>query len=191
MHIFYALICMITLKSLYAESQDPPIQLTHQQSFTMRPARLDDVDMLFELICELAVFEGKDLTTLPVTRENLKKYGFEESPCFHVEFAENQNGIVGYALYSYVYSGHQGTPFLYVDDLYVKPSERGHGIGTSLLKQLARYAEEKGCCRMEWHVFDWNESAISFYKNLGGNLRKDLLMIRMERNAYQQWLHLP
>ena len=152
--------------------------------FRMRPAKVEDLDALYELICDLAVFEGKDLATLPVNKDNLKKYGFGVAPCFHVEFAENQKGIVGYALYSYVYSGHQGTPFLYVDDLYVKPAERGQGIGSGLLKQLACYAQEVGCCRMEWHVFDWNESAISFYENLGGNLRKDLMLIRMEKNAY-------
>lgn len=154
--------------------------------FQTRPARLEDLDALYSLICDLAEFEGKDLSTLPVTKENLKKFGFGETPVFYAELAENQNGIVGYALYSYVYSGHQGTPFLYIDDLYVKPRERGYGIGTGLLKQLARHAEEMGCCRMEWHAFDWNDQAISFYEKLGGKLRKDLLLIRMEKEAYHQ-----
>lgn len=72
----------------------------------------------------------------------------------------------------------------YVDDLYVIPSERGKGIGTGLLKQLAANAKEIGCCRMEWHAFDWNDQAITFYENLGGKLRKDLLLIRMEKEAY-------
>lgn len=152
--------------------------------FQTRPAQVEDLDELYALVCELAAFEGKDLDSLPATKENLAKYGFGKTPYFHVEFAENENGIVGYALYSYVYSGHQGTPFLYVDDLYVKPSERGKGIGTGLLKRLAANAKEVGCCRMEWHAFDWNDQAITFYENLGGKLRKDLLLIRMEKDAY-------
>lgn len=106
-------------------------------SFQTRPACIEDLDELFALVCELASFEGKDLKTLPVTKDNLKKYGFGSNPCFHVEFAENLHGIAGYVLYSNVFSGHQGTPFLYIDDLYVKPSERGKGMGTGLLKQLA------------------------------------------------------
>ncbi|NDD58828.1 MAG: N-acetyltransferase [Chlamydiae bacterium] len=44
--------------------------------------------------------------------------------------------MVGYALYSYVYLGHQGTPFLYVDDLFVQPNERGQGISSGLLNML-------------------------------------------------------
>lgn len=160
------------------------INALETSSFTTRPARLEDLDSLYELVCELAAFEGKNLETLPVTKANLRHYGFEKIPYFHVELAENQNGVIGYALYSYVYSGHQGTPFLYIDDLYVKPSERGRGIGSGLLKQLAQYAKEIGCCRMEWHAFDWNDQAITFYQNLGGTLRKDLLLIRMEKEAY-------
>ena len=152
--------------------------------FQTRPARIQDLNVLYELVCDLAAFEGKDLATLPVTKINLEKYGFGQIPYFHVELAENEKGVVGYALYSYAYSGHQGTPFLYVDDLYVKPSERGKGIGSGLLKQLACYAKEIGCCRMEWHAFDWNEEAISFYEKIGGTLRKDLLLIRMEKEAY-------
>ncbi|HSX25743.1 MAG TPA: GNAT family N-acetyltransferase [Chlamydiales bacterium] len=156
------------------------------ESFRTRPARLEDLDVLYELVCELAVFEGKDREILPVTKANLQRYGFGPTPFYHVELAENQNGTVGYALYFYGFSGHQGTPLIYVDDLYVRPSERGHGIGSGLLKQLARYAKEMGCCRMEWHAFDWNEKAISFYEHLGGTLRKDLLLFRLEKEAYYQ-----
>lgn len=168
---------LITLLQIGVYAIDP-------STFHTRPALVEDVDVIYEFICDLAAYEGKDLAALPVTKENLKKYGFGKTPYYHVELAENRNGIVGYALYSYGFSGHQGTPFLYVDDLYVKPSERGQGIGTGLLNRLARYAKEVSCCRMEWLAFDWNESAISFYENLGGNLRKDLLLIRMEKEAY-------
>jgi GNAT superfamily N-acetyltransferase len=156
----------------------------NSELYQIRPARIEDLDTLYELVCDLAAFEGKDLETLPVTKANLERYGFGKTPYFYAELAENENGVVGYALYSYVYSGHQGTPFLYIDDLYVQPSERGHGIGSALLKQLACCAKEVGCCRMEWHVFDWNKQAISFYESLGGNLREDLLLIRMEKEAY-------
>jgi GNAT superfamily N-acetyltransferase len=188
MRIFCGLIfiSIISYFSLYAEPTHllKSDALSSEQPFTMRPAQIEDLDTLYELICDLAAYEGKDLATLPVTKENLKRYGFGQQTYFHVELAENPNGIIGYALYSYGYSGHQGRPFLYVDDLYVRPSERGQGIGSSLLKQLARYAQEAGCCRMEWLAFDWNDSAIAFYENLGGTLRKDLLLIRMEKDAY-------
>lgn len=148
--------------------------------FLTRPANLSDVDTLYNFILELAKFEGKDLSSLPVTREKLKTFGFGPKPFFHAEIAEENKQPVGYALYSYGFSGHQGSPFLYIDDLYVTPKFRNQGIGTFLLKKLSQYAEEAGCCRMEWHAFDWNDKAIAFYENLGGKLRKDLILIRLE-----------
>ncbi len=170
------ILCLLVLAS--------QICALESSSFTTRSAGPEDLDVIYEMICELALFEGKKLEDLPVTKTNLLHYGFEGTPYYHVEIAENPNGVAGYALYSYGFSGHQGKPFLYVDDLYIKPSERGQGIGSRLLKQLACYAKEVGCCRMEWHVFDWNDKAIVFYENIGGTLRKDLLLIRVEKEAY-------
>lgn len=124
-----ALIRYLVFLVLFGQAQAADLTTFHT-----RPALVEDIDTIYNLICDLAIFEGKDITKLPVTKENLKKYGFSEKPYFHVELAQNQNGIVGYALYPYVYSGHQGTPFLYVEDLYVKPNERGQGLGSGLLK---------------------------------------------------------
>jgi hypothetical protein len=50
--------------------------------FHMRPAKVEDVDTLYELICDLAAFEGKNLATLPVNKENLKEHGFGPTPYF-------------------------------------------------------------------------------------------------------------
>jgi GNAT superfamily N-acetyltransferase len=155
-------------------------------SFTTRQARVEDVDILFELIFEFTEFEGQKLASLPARKANLRRYLSEQIPYCHVELAENENGIVGYAFYSYIYSGQEGAPFLYVDELYVTPSERGIGIGSGLLKQLALYAKEMDCCTMEWVAFDWNDRAIAFYENRDAVIRDDLLFFQMDKEAYYQ-----
>jgi GNAT superfamily N-acetyltransferase len=147
---------------------------------TLRPATSFDVDVLYELICELALFEKKKLSDLPLSKENLLRYGFSEPPRFYVELAENKNGPVGYALYSYGFSAHQGKPFLYIDDLYIRDRERGKGFGTALLTKLAGYAKEQNCCFMQWHTFSWNEKALAFYTKIGACPRQDLVLIRMQ-----------
>jgi GNAT superfamily N-acetyltransferase len=157
--------------------------LVAEDSVKVRPARMEEVDVLYDLICELAQYEGKEIATLPLTKEHLQAFGFGEHPYFLVEIAEVHNQIVGYALYFYTFSAHKGYPVLYIDDLYVKEAFRKQGIGTQLLKQLANYAQQRQCCRMEWHVFDWNESAIRFYQRIGADLRKDLILVRLEENA--------
>ena len=49
----------------------------------------------------------------------------------------------------------------------MKPHLRGKGIGSALLKHLARLATERRCGRLEWAVLDWNLPSIQFYKKLG------------------------
>lgn len=154
----------------------------------LRAAKESDVDTLYQLISELAVYEGKDLKTLPLTRENVQKFGFGENPYFTVELAEVDEKVVGYALYYYTFSANQGFPLLYVEDLYVQEPYRGQGIGSALLKKLAHFAKEKNCCRLEWHVFDWNEPAIHFYESIGAKLRRDLLLVRLEKEALNSFL---
>jgi GNAT superfamily N-acetyltransferase len=56
---------------------------------------------------------------------------------------------------------------MYLEDLFVRPEERGQGFGRMLLQYLARLAKEKGCWRIEWAVLHWNKSAIGFYESLG------------------------
>lgn len=152
--------------------------------FLIRPAENKDVDALYTLIRELAAFEGQELSTLPVTKENLTTYGLCEASYFKAELVEIESEIVGCAIYYYGFSSYQGSPFLYLDVLYIKPEKRGLGLGTGLLKKLALYAKEQNCCRMEWQAFDWNDQAICFYKRLGGELREDLKLIRMEKDSY-------
>lgn len=155
-------------------------------AFSTRTAQPDDIDALYTMICELAIYEGKDLQTLPLSKENLLKYGFGETPYFHVELAENENGVIGYATYFYCFSANQGSPYIFIDDLYVKPSAQHLGVGTCLLKEIAGHAQAAGCCRIEGYVFNWNEKAIEFYQNIGGIERKDLLVIRLGKENFNK-----
>ena len=154
--------------------------------FFTRPAKIGEEDILYELIRELALYERKDVSQLPLTKENLFRFGFSQNPYFFTEFAECENQVVGYALYCYAFSANQGCPILYLEDLYVKPEYRKLGIGRQFLRQLALYAIQNDCCRLEWHVFSWNASAINFYQTLGGILKDDLIQVRLENEALQK-----
>ncbi len=79
-----------------------------------------------------------------------------------------------------------GPPDLYLEDLFVRPEERGRGGGKALLKALARIAVARGCGRMEWAVLDWNRPAIRFYKRLGAGLRKEWILTRITGEPLRQ-----
>ena len=53
-------------------------------------------------------------------------------------------------------------------------------------RRLAYLAKEHDCCRLEGHVFDWNEEAITFYEGLGTEFRKDLILLRAHKKAMDQ-----
>ncbi|MBA3722186.1 MAG: GNAT family N-acetyltransferase [Parachlamydiaceae bacterium] len=151
----------------------------------IRPAKPEEIDILYALVCELALFEGKDVTSLSLTKENLFKFGFSKNPYYHTELAIVDGNIVGYALYFYTFSANQGFPILYLEDLYLKEEYRKQGIGYQMLKKLAQHAKDHQCCRLEWHVFSWNELAIRLYQKLGGFLKDDLIQVRLERESFE------
>jgi GNAT superfamily N-acetyltransferase len=145
-----------------------------------REASEKDVPDLVGMVKELAAFESKKPEEVLLTPEKFLKHAFGKDHYFQVLVAEKDQKLIGYALYFFSYSGYKGAPVLYIEDLYVSEPHRKQGIGTAMLSRLKKISEEKECCRMEWHVFDWNEPAIKFYQSLGGVLRKDLIQVRLE-----------
>ena len=85
----------------------------------------------------------------------------------------------GFALYFFNYSTFLAKPGLYLEDLYVKPAFRGHGLGMALLLHLAGIARTRGCGRMEWAVLDWNTPAIEFYEGLGARRMTEWQLCRL------------
>jgi GNAT superfamily N-acetyltransferase len=149
---------------------------------TLRPAVPEDAALIRQLIRDLAEYE-KEPDAAVVTEGDILRDGFGERPYFHVVVAEWSGQPAGYALYFFNYSTWLGRPGLYLEDLFVRPALRGHGIGKALLQHLAALAVEKGCGRMDWQVLDWNEPSIRFYEALGARHMKAWLTMRLQGDA--------
>jgi GNAT superfamily N-acetyltransferase len=130
------------------------------------PASESDVPLILEMILGLADYE-KLTHTVVATEEQLRKTLFGPRPAAEVLLAYDGPECAGFALYFMNYSTFLARPGLWLEDLFVKPHQRGKGIGFALLKNLAAIARERECGRMEWAVLDWNAPAIEFYKKLG------------------------
>jgi GNAT superfamily N-acetyltransferase len=78
------------------------------------------------------------------------------SPSFWVVLAEAEgaSGPVGFAFVYHSYSTWEGRA-LYLEDLYVTPAYRRHGIGSLMTRMLAVAAKVAGCARLVWQVLDW------------------------------------
>jgi GNAT superfamily N-acetyltransferase len=153
-----------------------------QSDFEIRPARVEDVPVILELIRELASYErAPDEVT--ATEEQLVDVLFGERPAAEVLLAFEGKSSVGFAVFFYNFSTWLGRPGLYLEDLFVKPEKRGKGYGRALLIELAKIARDRGCGRMEWAVLDWNEPAIKFYRALGAKPMDEWTVFRLTRDG--------
>ncbi|WP_028215970.1 GNAT family N-acetyltransferase [Paraburkholderia oxyphila] len=154
-------------------------------SATIRAATPADVSAMHALMYELAEFEK--LTHLFTgTPEGLADALFGARPSAEALVAEEAGRIVGYALFFHNYSTFLGRRGLYLEDLYVQPSQRGTGLGTAMLRALAAIAVERQCGRFEWTVLDWNEPAIRFYEKMGATVLPDWRVVRVTGDALDQ-----
>lgn len=153
-----------------------------QSNFEIRPARVEDVPVILELIRDLATYErAPDEVT--ATEEQLVDVFFGKRPAAEVLLAFEGKSPVGFAVFFYNFSTWLGRPGLYLEDLFVKPEKRGKGYGRALLVDLAKVARDRGCGRMEWAVLDWNDPAIKFYRALGAKPMDEWTVFRLTRDG--------
>ncbi|MFI7675331.1 GNAT family N-acetyltransferase [Actinophytocola sp. NPDC049390] len=132
----------------------------------VRRAVPSDVDTMVELIHELADYERAP-EECHVTAEQLHKALFGPDPAVFAHVAELAGEVVGCALWFKNFSTWDGVHGIYLEDLYVRPSARGSGLGKALLVALADECVRQGYTRLQWSVLNWNEPAIGFYRSLG------------------------
>jgi len=144
----------------------------------IRPARVEDVPVILQLIRDLATYERAPDEVI-ATEEQLVDVLFGERPAAEVLLAFEGESPVGFAVYFYNFSTWLGRPGLYLEDLFVKPEKRGKGYGRALLVELAKIARDRGCGRMEWAVLNWNEPAIKFYRALGAKPMDEWTVFRL------------
>ena len=153
----------------------------------IRKATANDMPSVLELIQELATFE-KEPDAVVVTVDDLIRDGFLENPLFQCFVAEEENNIIGMALYYYRYSTWKGKT-IHLEDLIVKESKRGTGAGFELYKEIIKQGKSENVRRIEWNVLDWNTLAIDFYEKSGAKVLGDWRVVHMDDKGIEQFLN--
>jgi GNAT superfamily N-acetyltransferase len=120
------------------------------------------------------------------TEQVLAETLFGIRPYAEVLIARYDDQPVGYALYFHSFSTFLGRPGLYLEDVYVRPTMRGKGIGKALLVHLARLAVERKCGRFEWSVLNWNKPSIRFYESLGAKPLDEWTVYRLAGESLER-----
>ncbi|XP_048588944.1 thialysine N-epsilon-acetyltransferase isoform X2 [Nematostella vectensis] len=123
------------------ETSEVPAQLS---CWRIRAASPGDIPAILQLIKDLAVYEKEPESVVEINEQVLQKDCFGEERWFECLVAEEY------------------------DKNHLKPE--GQGIGKTFLKELAKIAIHKGCCKIKWHVLDWNKLAINFYDSIGTDI---------------------
>lgn len=135
-------------------------------AITVRRASVRDFAAVWELLMGLASYERRR-RHVEATPARLRRHGFGRRPYFQTLICRRGAVPIGVAVYLMTYSTFAGRPILYIEDIFVRPRDRGQGAGMALMRALARIAVRTGCGRMAWSVLRWNRSAIKFYRRLG------------------------
>ena len=149
---------------------------------SIRSATPADIPVILELIRALATYE-REPDAVKTTEADLLRDGFGEQPRFECLIAEVSREAAGFALYFDNYSTWRGRSGIHLEDLFVLPRFRGHGIGKALLARVAVRAVERGCVRLQWDVLEWNQTAIDFYRGLGAQFLDEWRIMRVNDEA--------
>jgi len=151
----------------------------------LRTATEADVPRILRHIRALGEYE-RLAHEVVATEAQLAATLFGERRHAEVTLADLEGQPAGFALYFHNYSTFLGKPGLYLEDLYVEPVARKHGVGRALLQHLAQLALDRGCGRLEWAALDWNRLAIDFYLGLGAVAMDEWTTFRLTGVDLQQ-----
>ena len=66
---------------------------------------------------------------------------------------------------------------LYIDDICVDENARGKHVGKALYEYVRDYAKSIGCNNITLNVWEGNEPALHFYRNMGMQVQKTTMEI--------------
>src|SRR5512143_3460418 len=131
-------------------------------SITVRPAASTDAHAVVELIGELARNYGE---TSPITPAVVQEY--LAFPGNNVLLAEEGGLVAGLLSYSLRPNLYHAANSALIEELVVRESARGQGVGSALMSELLRRLPSQDCAEVSVTTMPDNERAIRFYRSHG------------------------
>jgi len=148
----------------------------------VRAATVADAATIVALVRELAAYEREPPEAVKITEADVLRDGFGPEPRFEVLLAMRDGNVEGFALIFPNYSTWEGRAGIYIEDLFVRETARGLGLGRKLLVAIADLALQRGCPRIDLNVLHWNPTR-EFYHRIGINHLQAWLPYRISGDA--------
>lgn len=134
-------------------------------SLLMREATVADLPAVLDLYAQAGLDDG---SVLPRDQAQQIFERFGSYPDYKLYVAVDQNEVVGsLALLIMDNLGHQGAPSGVVEDVVVKPSRQGQGIGARMIAFTLECCRRRGCYKLVVSSNLKRERAHRFYESLG------------------------
>ncbi len=137
-----------------------------------------DLAAVMRLFGQMAKGEGDRLTYS--NPANLRVSMFTPNSPTHCLVVENEQGtIIAFAVFLDFFSMFAGNTGIYLLGLFVEESYRNRGIGKSLLREVAQYAQKKGHDFIRWLVHENSDRALQMYQKLGATTEPGWIICRV------------
>jgi len=153
--------------------------MTSENLITFRSAASRDAALIFAFVSELAAFEHLS-NEVEASEAMLAAALFGDDPRVFCEIVEYDGAPAGFILWFHTFSTFRGRHGIWIEDLYVRESFRGKGLGSAMLSRIARRCVEEKLGRLEWSVLGWNADAIRFYTSAGARLMSEWTICRLD-----------
>ncbi|MFY0672924.1 MAG: GNAT family N-acetyltransferase [Bacteroidia bacterium] len=150
---------------------------------TISRATKRDLSGCLALINELAEYENAP-HEVDLDLQQFE-YDFDNKTFSAFVALDQNNNVLGMALYYQIYSTWKGTS-IHLEDLVVKASERRKGIGKMLFDKVLKEAQNIKAGRLQWQVLDWNKPAIEFYKTYPAEFDREWINVKISKNQLQE-----
>ena len=151
----------------------------------LRPARPGEAPLVLAFVKELAVYERLE-HEVEATEADIDAALFGARPNTFCDIAEWDDEPVGFALWFLNFSTFRGRNGLYLEDVFVRPSHRGRGIGKAILRRLALKCVENRWARLEWAVSTGTRPPSASTNPAGAQMMSDWRICRVSGEALQR-----
>jgi GNAT superfamily N-acetyltransferase len=138
---------------------------TAPQSFSITSAAMSDCRECAELLVEQLHEHGAEMSVEPLARI-LEKVVADAATGFLLLVRADQR-IVGFAYAARILSAEHCGPVAWLEELYVAPAFRSHGIGTALLNEVMERARQENILAVDLEVDAAHRRAESLYRRSG------------------------
>jgi diamine N-acetyltransferase len=143
------------------------------------PATEKDTALLLDMMARFYAIDGYHFDEA-VSRKNLAAFIYGEH-LGRIWLIENNGEIIGYVVLTFCFSFEFKGRTAFVDELFLKESFRGKGIGGMVLDFIDEHAKELGLAALHLEVERHNEKGKKLYVNKGFKEHERALMTKLFR----------